>query len=47
MAGSKKVKVTYKPPQGEVWVREFPEAQAAKMVKMGRWKYAKPSNEAK
>lgn len=24
----------------EPWRKSFPEAQAAKMVKMGRWKYA-------
>ena len=43
MADKKMVKLTYKPPKGEPWVEEFEEVQAAKMVKMGRWKKVGPA----
>lgn len=42
MADEKMVKLFYQPPKGEIWEREFPEKQAAKMVKMGRWKKERP-----
>jgi hypothetical protein len=46
MANERKVTVVYQPKEdgAKLWRMEVPEAQAAKMVKLGRWKY--PSNSA-
>lgn len=41
------VKLTHKPEKGEVWEKEFPKAQAEKMVKLGRWKKAPSKPETK
>lgn len=37
------VKVVYKDPKGETWEKTVSPEVAAKMVKLGRWKYEKPA----
>ena len=34
------MKLTYKPENGPEWIRDFPEVQANKMLKRGRWRKA-------
>jgi hypothetical protein len=41
----KLVTVTYKPPQGEIWVKQVTPEVAEKMVKLGRWKLEKKKPE--